>query len=85
MSIAKVQEIAKAAPGAFVTLPGAALKAALEEHGTPPTDELLAHVSQRVGQNPECTMQVHRDVHLGKLLGVKEPAVTSPNASKLRT
>lgn len=85
MSIAKVQEIAKTAPGAFVTLPGAVLKTALEEHGAPPTDELLAHVNQRVNANPECTMQVHRDVHLGKILGVKEPPAATAGHSTIET
>ena len=85
MSTAKVREAAQAAPGAFVTVRGADLKAALEEHGAKPTDELLAHVNQKVTQNPDCVMQVHRDVHLGKLLGVDAPPAMTPGASTIES
>lgn len=86
MSLAKVREAATAAAGAFVTVPGAVLKTALEEHGAKPEKgSLLEHVNEKVRANPDCTMQVHRDVHLGPLLAVKEPPAVSPGTSNLET
>lgn len=86
MSLAKIREAAKDAPGAFVSVTGAELKAALEEHGEKPDKgSLLEHVTQKVQQNPECVMQVHRDVHLGNLLGVKTPVAVTPGTSTVKT
>lgn len=86
MSLAKVREAANGAAGAFVTVQGADLKAALEEHGEKADKgSLLEHVNEKVRANPDCTMQVHRDVHLGKLLGVSTPPVVTPGSSTIET
>jgi hypothetical protein len=90
MSIAIVRDLAKQAAGAFVQLPGQVLADALVESGaTAEPGSLLEHVRQRLSVNPDCVMQVHRDVHLGPILrrveAVNEPFAPTPSSSTLET
>lgn len=84
MSIAKIQAAAAAAPGAYVTVAAPDLAAALAEAGEQPTKGSLAeHVAEKLRANPQAVMQVHREAHLGKILGVNAPAVARPEPPTL--
>lgn len=70
MSIARLKEIAKAAPGAFIHVSARVLGTALMEAGKiPGAHELFDHVIEKLKLNPDVEMIVHRDVHLGEILG----------------
>lgn len=92
MSIEKVKAAAAAHTETYVEVPAGDLAQAFADAGEKPEKgSLYAHVLNVIdqrkrfarmrGEDPEQTpspvLHVHRDAHLGKLLGVSKPAVES--------
>jgi plasmid stability protein len=78
MSLEDVRSRAAQHTHDYVEVPAAVLAKALEESGELPKPGSLAeHVGRRLKLDPQAVMHVHRDAHLGKLLGVAQPAVES--------
>lgn len=68
MSLAKIKEAAAASKDEYVTVRANDLDAALKEAGD--KGDLAAHVAEKLAKKPDAVMSVHREHHLGKLLGV---------------
>lgn len=87
MSLQALRDVAKAAPGAFVQTSGKLLADALRESGADPAEagSLYEHVLEKLRANPDCVLQVHRDVHLGAMLNGKVMPGVTPGTSTLET
>lgn len=81
MSLATIKAAAAEQKGTYIEVRADDLAEALKDNKD--CAELAAHVSERLARNPDAVMQVHRDVHLGKLLGV--PSNSTAVKQKLET